>query len=320
MDHDEILYLQIEPTTRCNFKCKFCAGRHMKQRDMNLQDFKRIIQSFTGIRHIELQGEGEPLLNPDFFNMVELARLHHPGVRISCITNGGLFTPGNIDHLLALQLDTLYVSLESPTPRVFERIRGGDLENVIAGMRNLLDGRNRRRCAKPALGLNITILRDTADEYPGIIYLYEELGLDGGFGLQFLQPMDAYTGYYDAEMMQQILSKKEAEALLKKILNDPKIQDLLGPTQNVPNFYREIFSHNSPKRSACPWLEKALYITADCRACGCCYIKDTERYSFGSFYDTDISQIIKKRKLMSEQLKSGIFPACCFNCPAVGTF
>jgi MoaA/NifB/PqqE/SkfB family radical SAM enzyme len=320
MDADAISYLQIEPTTRCNFKCKFCAGRHMKQMDMNLGDFEGIVRAFPDIRHIELQGEGEPLLNLDFFNMVELARLHHPHVFISCITNGSLFTPGNIERLLTLQLDVLNVSLESPTPRIFQQLRGGNLEFVLAGMRGLLAERNRRGYTKPAVGFNITILRDTAIEYPAIISLYKELGLDGGLGMQFLQHMDAYTGYYNSEMKGQILLKKETQSLWEKLLNDPKIQEILSQSQNVPNFYKGIFSDRSLNWKGCPWLEKALYISVDSHAASCCYIKDIHRFGFGSLKETTVSQILKKRKLMNQQLKVGNVPTCCRNCPTLRSF
>jgi MoaA/NifB/PqqE/SkfB family radical SAM enzyme len=291
----------------------------MKQVDMNLHDFERIVRSFPHIRHIELQGEGEPLLNPDFFNMVELARLYHPGVRISCITNGSLFTPGNIDCILTLELDTINVSLESLMPEVFEKIRGGKLETLIEGTKNLLEARNRRGCVKPAIGFTVTILHCTVDEYPAIISLYQELGLDGGFGLQFLQKMDSYTEYYDAELIKQILSKKEIEYLREKFLNDPEIQNILSQSQNVTNFYKGLFSDRPLNSKACPWLEKGLYITALGQACSCCYIKDVKHFSFGSLKETDVSQIIKKRKLMNEQLKSGIVPPCCHNCPSMAS-
>ena len=93
--HGIVPFLQIEPTTRCNFTCGFCAGRQMTQSDMNIETFEAIISTMTGVRHIELQGEGEPLLVHDFFEMVQCAYALQPGVDISFITNGSFFTRSN---------------------------------------------------------------------------------------------------------------------------------------------------------------------------------------------------------------------------------
>src|SRR5437868_464777 len=69
-----IRFAQIEPTTRCNFTCGFCAGRYMPQRDLTWDDFQTFLAAHPALRHVELQGEGEPLLHPLFFDMVAACR------------------------------------------------------------------------------------------------------------------------------------------------------------------------------------------------------------------------------------------------------
>jgi hypothetical protein len=45
-------YIQIEPTTRCNYTCGFCAGRHMEQQDLDFSIFKRMIDAIEDLKHL----------------------------------------------------------------------------------------------------------------------------------------------------------------------------------------------------------------------------------------------------------------------------
>ncbi|MGA2069577.1 MAG: radical SAM protein [Thermoguttaceae bacterium] len=188
----EISFLQVEPTTCCNFRCAFCAGRHLPQRDMDLGVFEAALRLFPRIEHLELQGEEEPLLHPGFFDMVRLAKHLHPGVRVSTITNGSLLSE-NIDRILDAGLHKLHISLESADPAVFQEIRGGRLEKVVEGAAALMAARRQRGSQGPAVGFAVTRLRRTRDAAPRLAALYEWLGLDGGFAFQPLQTMAAYT-------------------------------------------------------------------------------------------------------------------------------
>lgn len=88
--------VQIEVTTRCNFKCFYCAGRKMEQKDMSHEQFLKIMtghfKKYGGITsQVSLQGEGEPTLNPDLFKMA--ASLKMLGIKVSTITNGSYKHP-----------------------------------------------------------------------------------------------------------------------------------------------------------------------------------------------------------------------------------
>ena len=121
---DRLEVIQVEPTTRCNFHCRFCAGRHLPQKDMTLDTFAHVLRSSHAVRHIRLQGEGEPLLCPGFFEMIEMAKSHHPEVRVSTITNGSLLS-ANANRLVQSGLQHVSVSIDSADPELFEELRGG---------------------------------------------------------------------------------------------------------------------------------------------------------------------------------------------------
>ena len=88
--------LQVEPTTRCNFTCGFCAGRHLDQSDLALATFDALLDQLPDVEHLELQGEGEPLMHTDFFAMAERARAR--GIEVSTITNGSFFGDASCEN------------------------------------------------------------------------------------------------------------------------------------------------------------------------------------------------------------------------------
>src|SRR5262249_10468070 len=190
--------IQIEPTTRCNFTCGFCCGRSMTQSDIDVSLFEKILAAYPAAKHLELQGEGEPLMHPRFFDMLDIAR--SKGLQVSMVTNGSYFTPAAIDHILEGGVEKISVSLESADSETFRAIRGGKLEKVIDGLERLIAERNRRGLTKPGVGFSITMLAQTAGPLTGILALYERLGLDGGVTTQPLSRMPAYTAVYDSQM------------------------------------------------------------------------------------------------------------------------
>lgn len=84
----DVHFIQMEPSTRYNVTCAFCAGRSMDQGDLDPGTFRRVLAAFPRLEHMQIQGEGEPLLSAHFFEMTRIAR--DAGSRISIITNGSL--------------------------------------------------------------------------------------------------------------------------------------------------------------------------------------------------------------------------------------
>src|SRR5581483_3580268 len=162
----KVEFLQIEPTTRCNFTCGFCCGRQMTQSDLREDTFARVLDALPDLRHIELLGEGEPLLHPRFFDMARQALKR--GLRVSFITNGSLLSPSVVDQILGLGFWDVSMSLESADPEVFRNLRGGKLEKVIEGVRRLVAARDARKLKRPAIGFALTVLRRTLGDLSAI--------------------------------------------------------------------------------------------------------------------------------------------------------
>jgi MoaA/NifB/PqqE/SkfB family radical SAM enzyme len=286
--------LQIEPTTRCNFRCGFCVGRSMEQSDLDIDLFTRTLDQFPSVQHLELQGEGEPLMHPRFFDMVAIARAR--GVRVSFISNGSWFTPAHIERILEGGVEKISVSLESADAEAFRAIRGGKLEKVIAGLEALMSERNRRGLAKPAVGFSVTLMRRTRGHLPAILALYRRLGLDGGFSAQPLQHMAAYRSIYDASMREETLDAAEADARLLNLL--------VRTQRGTMGFYDVLMAGWRPASKKCPWLEKGLYVDRNGGFSPCCMIKETGTRD----------EVLAQREEMRAQMACGEMPHPCGGC------
>lgn len=90
----------IEITDQCNLKCSHCFASAQKTNKnfLNLNDIKNIYSQIEhlGIVYVNISG-GEPLLNPEFFEIMELTS--HYNYYVSLLTNGILWTETSINKL-----------------------------------------------------------------------------------------------------------------------------------------------------------------------------------------------------------------------------
>src|SRR5579862_2003954 len=73
-------FVQIEPVGQCNLRCQMCAIQFRQDGPpygppafMPFETFTRLLDQFAGLRELHLQGLGEPMMHPRFFDMVEYA-------------------------------------------------------------------------------------------------------------------------------------------------------------------------------------------------------------------------------------------------------
>lgn len=128
------MLFQLEITTHCNFVCFYCAGRDMPQRHMEWSLFESILGRIPAGRHtVMLQGEGEPLTHPRFWDMVGAVRAR--GFKPHTITNGS-----HIDaERCAAELPRIAVSLDTVDPVEAERIGRLKLPRVLSNLERLAE-------------------------------------------------------------------------------------------------------------------------------------------------------------------------------------
>ncbi len=167
----------IEPTTHCNFRCPHCpaAATAGARVHLSLESFGRVLDQLPSVYRIKLVGLGEPLLNPEFFDMVREARRRR--VRVLTTTNGSLLDPGRRRELLACGLNHLNISIDAADADTHARLRpGSDLEQIAEGVAALVRERGRR--GSPAIRAWHVIQRESTPQIPDLVARCAEWGVD----------------------------------------------------------------------------------------------------------------------------------------------
>lgn len=110
--HFQLKKIYVEITNRCNLRCSFCAASSRPKMVMDPAAVTEVLQRIQGhTRHLSLHVLGEPLLHPQFADI--LARCHAHGMRVNLTTNGTLVGRHRQTLLTAPALRQLSISLHS---------------------------------------------------------------------------------------------------------------------------------------------------------------------------------------------------------------
>lgn len=195
--HPRAVHVRI--ASNCNLACNFCerellgAGKPKKggvifyadgrppidlSRDMDLaawEAVKKHLMPFTD--NMELGGLGEPTMSKIF---VQAARdIIDAGKHLFFFTNGHTLGSDKVINALRGGKLRISISLDAGTVEGYKRIRGGDLDNVVANVK-----RFKKAIPEAVLCSQFTATADNIDELPAFVRLCAELGIgqfaDGG--------------------------------------------------------------------------------------------------------------------------------------------
>lgn len=143
--------LAIDPSNLCNFKCNFCAIQYkdeklnFKKQFMSLELFQKIIDDLKAfperLKMLRINGQGEPMLNPHFCEMVRYAKESHTADYIETITNGTQLSPELNRRLVASGIDRIRISIEALDQEGYQKIAGTKInfEEFMANIKDLHD-------------------------------------------------------------------------------------------------------------------------------------------------------------------------------------
>ena len=171
--------LTIETTAICNLRCVMCPhsiDAVQRPNHMPLEILERLVEPMANAERAQLHGIGEPLASPALWRAIE-NNYFSADAALTINTNLTLLNARRLKKLMEIEAKlTLNVSLDAATPRTYRRIRGGEMEEVLANIRRLLA--ERRDADHPAIWINMTLMRENIGEAPAFVELGKALGVD----------------------------------------------------------------------------------------------------------------------------------------------
>ena len=133
-------YLRISVTDRCNERCLYCMPQGYKGWEqtpdhLTADEIIRVVRvaADMGFRKFRLTG-GEPLVRRDLLAIVR-AITTLPGVACVGLSTNGTKLAALAQPLRAAGLRTANISLDALDAEIYRRVTGGDVADVIAGIR-----------------------------------------------------------------------------------------------------------------------------------------------------------------------------------------
>ncbi|BCG66084.1 MAG: AdoMet-dependent heme synthase (plasmid) [Methyloprofundus sp.] len=309
----EPTFLNIEPTTRCNFNCWYCVGRHMQQEDIKVENFAQVLDNFPTVKTIALVGEGEPLMHKGFFDMAHMAKERN--VRVMIISNGSTLSTSIVKQLCESEVAYIGISIDSIDPKVFASSRiDGKLEQIWQGIQRLREYRDAHGYQYPKIGLKGTLFSYNKTELPDIVETAKSYGVEIFESFQALNPMSTYIPIYPEQSLSEVAHIDE----VANIIN----QDSVQATQQLQPFAEfcategiEIDKNGTANNIRNNCDEQWIYSLLSGDITPCCQIKTPISDTWNLFKHT-LPDILSDHQYENTRfnLWNGIFPTYCDGC------
>ena len=196
-------------TSSCNLKCSQCyinADTQQSEHELSTQEANRLIDEAVACRTPLLMfSGGEPLVRPDFWELLSYARAR--GIRVAISSNGILITKDVAKRLKENNVGYVGISLDGVNASTHDAIRGqkGSFDSSINALKN---------CVEIGIkcGIRITATKDNYKEIPDLIDLAVKLGVPR-FCLYWLVP----SGRGKSQYKNKQLNKDQISWVLDKL-------------------------------------------------------------------------------------------------------
>jgi MoaA/NifB/PqqE/SkfB family radical SAM enzyme len=175
--------VRIEVSAACNLRCLSCSTPKKtfgpgQIRMMTLDWFRGIYSQLAAYAcRVTYYQSGEPMTNPQLFDMVKLASGR--SVFTSLCTNFTLMNEKFLEPLFNSNLDWLSVCLDGFTQESYEKYRvNGHVSKVKEGIRMVMQYKKQHHFRRPFLNVYTILFKHVLPEVPVITSFCKELGVD----------------------------------------------------------------------------------------------------------------------------------------------
>ena len=314
-------FVQIEPVGECNLRCRMCPVRYreVSHAFMSWDAYTKVIDQLPALAELHLQGLGEPLLHPRFFDMVEYAVAR--GVRVSVNTNLTLLTPAKAERAATCGLAAIYVSVDGATTETYERIRVDARFAILERNVARLLGALARHGSETRVQITAVVMRDNLEELADIVALTARWGIETlsvqhlchDFGESTLPQQYAPMREFVAD---QTLVDVDEERVLRAFGAARAVAKERGIALRLPRVRPVEHAADTPGRSRCDWPWRGPYVAYDGTAMPCCMVATPDRASLGNVVREGVEAVWNGAAYedFRERLGSGDPPEICKSC------
>jgi radical SAM protein with 4Fe4S-binding SPASM domain len=320
-------YLQVEPVGQCNLRCQMCPIQfrqdgppHGPPAFMAFDTFTRLIDQLVTLEELHLQGLGEPMMHPRFFDMVAYAARR--GIQVTTNSNLTLLNPARAERCVTSGLETLHVSLDGATAETYERIRvRSKLEKVVHNLELVHDARRRFGSTRPHLHMVMVIMRQNLHELPALV----EFGQRWSMESIFVQHLCHDFG--ESSLLAHYRPMRDFVEEQTRLNEDPdRVEHYfeearaaareLGVKLRLPRTWPREHAPGTPGPERCDWPRRGAYVSYQGYAMPCCMIATPDRMNFGSVNDHPLGAIWNgdAYDTFRRQLASNEPPEICRSC------
>lgn len=303
--------VEIEVTNECNMQCVYCTRTNhfltgKKSLDtgvLKFDNFVKIINQFSYLDYVELQGLGEPLLNPELSKMIEYARKRN--ISVGIVTNASLLNEESCNNLVKAKLNNMTISLDSYRFGTLEKnkpaIKFANAMGNIKTAKNIADGMMK-------ICFHLVITNENIDDLEEYIRMAHYLGIQR---VSFTDQNLDMAG--DNRKSLRIKEPEKLKAAIDKAIE-------LSRKENIQFSYFKLDSDTWPSQETehpCFSIWTFPYITWDGFVVPCCARPYPKEFNFGNVFETSFRKIWNSRQYREFRrlLKTGKAPKICTGCP-----
>ncbi len=320
-------FLQVEPVGQCNLRCRMCPIQfrtdgppHGPPAFMDFETFTRLVDQFPALEHLQLQGLGEPMMHPRFFDMVAYAAAR--GILVSTNTNLTLLNDRRAELCVTSGLGELHASLDGATAATYELIRvRAKFDRVLDNLRRLVKAKQRLRSATPGIRMVVVAMRVNLRELPDLVRLAHRESIDSIFVQHLCHDFGEASLPAKYRPMRQFVDEQtllhedharvdesfaEARAVAAELDIDLRLPEIL-PVPHLPG---------TPGRDRCEWPWTGAYVSYNGFAMPCCMVATPDRVNFGNMAEVGAAAVWNSPDYQDfrDRLSSDEPPAVCQSC------
>ena len=300
--------IDLEPNSQCNYRCVMCHvsewDKGKRTDDLSLDKFVKFISDNQQLTEVKLHGMGEPLLHPDYFDMVKILVNNNIWVRTS--TNGSLFhIRDNAEKLIDSGIGEVQVSFDGATKDVYEKIRRkGKFERVKNNCLKLNNYANLKDRLYTRMW--VVVQNDNRRQLVQFVELAASMGFKR---ISFSFSLNDWGMKYWKDKNKRLesnfgFSSKEEQKLIE-----------VSKKEGVDvSIWKQSSKYESQPGKYCPWIFNRPYISCDLRLVPCSMIGNPDVSNLGDAMTINNTWNGNVYREFREQHLSGDIPLICKSC------